>query len=115
MTPSKAANAALPKPCDDKELEHGLMLAVSNAVTELGSRLVNHLSGTSITNIVLQITEGSDVLDKLLERHKQQWLAEVAKEIDAAWNKTVGDPSTPYARGAFDALDALKSRLMEKP
>ena len=58
-------------PCDDKELGAGLVQCILDAKRSDGGRVADRLDNMTIDNIVLQITEGSDVLDKLIERHKR--------------------------------------------
>lgn len=61
-----------PRPCDDNELQQGLYEAIASARTSDGRRIEDLVGDeVSLRNIVLQITEGSDVLDKLLERHRR--------------------------------------------
>ena len=68
----------LPSPCDDEALERELVEAVKIARTSDAKYVSDILDATSVLNIVLQITEGSDILDRLIERHLNDHFATLA-------------------------------------
>jgi hypothetical protein len=67
---------ALIRPCDDKELEVALIEAVKIARTSKAKYVGDLLDEISVRNIVLQITEGSTILDDLIAKHVRARLAE---------------------------------------
>lgn len=78
MTTPQAETEALRRPCDDKQLEDALYEAIAKARTSDAKRIDTIIGPTSIQNIVLQITEGSTILDDLIERHITTLRAHVA-------------------------------------
>jgi hypothetical protein len=81
---AEVGNSKPPRPCDDEDLAKGLRKAISEARTPpFFDRLESRMGPNGIDSIVLQITEGSTVLDDLVDRHinaaKQALSVEAAK------------------------------------
>lgn len=72
-----AEGAEVVKPCDDQELQRELYEALSNARTGDGYRFSDIMDEVGLRNGVLQITEGSNALDKLVARHTAALAAQV--------------------------------------
>lgn len=66
---AKAEDVALPyRVNNDEQLVADLKAVIEQAYTAAAKRLVNVLDATTIMNIVLSITEGSDAIDKAIQR-----------------------------------------------
>lgn len=101
----------LPSPCDDEALERELVEAVKIARTSDAKYVSDILDATSVLNIVLQITEGSDILDRLIERHLNDHFATLAdataQVIERDFPELKPQPSPDDAALLDEHADAL--------
>lgn len=76
----------IPRPCDDADLERRLIVEVKTARTSNAKYVGDILGDASVRNIVLQITEGSTILEDLIAKHVAALTAPAAGEdVARSW------------------------------
>jgi hypothetical protein len=86
----------IPRPCDDADLERRLIVEVKTARASNAKYIGDILDDTSVRNIVLQITEGSAILDDLIAKHVAALTAPAAGEDVEAVAQAIFESSSFY-------------------
>lgn len=110
--PAEPSDEALIRPCDDENLERALVEAVKIARTSDAKYVGDLLDETSVLNIVLQITEGTTILEDLVDKHVRARLASNAEALsDMEDDRNVWRSS---AEAAHAALAECRAKTIEE-